>query len=103
MSGITPAQEISIGRFTSQLQAILQRKLDQGLAREDAFRRVRKDNHRSIAEWYEHVDSIHDRFDGAPPAEWVSVIAKVQEAIELERELLRDLDALEASDWATAR
>jgi hypothetical protein len=59
-----------MGRLTPQLQAILQRKLDKGLSREDVFRKVRKDNHRSIAEWCEHIDSIHDRFDGAPPAEW---------------------------------
>ncbi len=92
-----------MGRFTPQLQAILQTKLDRGLSREHAFRQVRMKNHRSIAEWYEHIDSIQDRFDGSPPAEWDSVIGKVREAIDLERELLRDLDGLEASSWATAQ
>lgn len=92
-----------MGRFTPQLQAILQRKIDKGLSREHAFRQVRKKNHRSISEWYEHIDSIHDRFDDSPPVEWNGVIGKVQEAIDLERELLRDLDELETSNWATAQ
>ena len=91
-----------MGHFTPQLQAILQKKLDKGMPREQAFRQVRKNNHRAIAEWYEHLDSIQDRFDGSPPAEWNSVIGKVLEAIELERELLRDLDELEASPWASS-
>jgi hypothetical protein len=59
-------------------------------------------NHRSIAEWYERIESIRERFDGHPPTEWNAVIGKVQEAIVWERELLRDLDDLEASSWATA-
>jgi hypothetical protein len=101
--GIMPAKELGMGRFTPQLQAILQKKLEKGLPREQAFRRVRKKNHRSTAERYEDIDSIQGRLDGAPPAEWSSVIGKVQEAIDLERELLRDPDELESSSWATAR
>jgi hypothetical protein len=77
-----------VGRFTALLQSILQKKLDQRIPRKDAFEIVRKKNHRSIAEWYEHIDSINDRFDANPPQEWTTVIAKVQEAIDLERELL---------------
>ena len=92
-----------MARFTPLLQTILQKKLDRGMPRDRAFIDVRKDNHRSIAEWYEHVESIVERFDGDPPAEWQGVIGKVREAIALERELLKDLDELEESGWATAK
>lgn len=91
-----------MARFAPLLQSILQKKLDRGMSRDRAFADVRKDNHRSIAEWYEHVESITDRFDGNPPEEWQGVIGKVREAIALERELLKDLDGLEESGWATA-
>jgi hypothetical protein len=89
-----------VGRFTTLLQSIIQKKLDQKIPREQACTIVRKANHKSIGEWYDHIDSIKDRFDGHPPGEWQSVIGKVSEAINLERELLRDLDALENSPWA---
>jgi len=92
-----------MARFTSLLQSIIEKKLDAGMTRDDAFGTVRHKNHESIAEWYDHIASIKDRFDGNPPAEWQGVIGKVKEAIGLERELLNDLDHLEASGWAKGR
>jgi hypothetical protein len=83
------------------LRTLIQKKLDQKIPRERAFAVVRMKNHKSIAQWYEHIESINDRFDGNPPPEWQGVIGKVQEAIDLERELLKDLDELENSRWAT--
>lgn len=90
-----------MGRFTGMLRSIIQKKRDQKTPRERAFAIVRMKNHKSIAEWYERIESINDRFDGNPPPEWNGVIGKVREAIGLERELLKDLDELENSSWAT--
>ncbi len=91
-----------MARYTAVLQAILQRKLDKKVPREEAFRKVRKANHRSIAEWHEHVDSINDRFDNDPPEEWKQAIESVRASIAAEEQLLKDLDELERTPWATA-
>ena len=92
-----------MARFKSLLQSIIQKKLDAGMTRDDAFDTVRHKNHEAIAKWYDHIESIKARFDGLPPPEWQGIIGKVKEAIALERELLNDLDDLEASSWARER
>lgn len=91
-----------MGRYTAVLQAILQRKLDKKMSRPEAFRKVRKANHKSIAEWHEHIDSIYERFDNEPPDEWKQVIESVKTSIAAEEQLLKDLDELEGTPWATA-
>ena len=92
-----------MGRYTTVLQTIIQRKLDKKMSRVEAFRKVRKSNHRSIAEWHEHIDSIYERFDNAPPDEWNQAIMSVSASIDAEEQLLKDLNELEATPWATTQ
>ncbi len=54
----------------------------------------------AISEWYEHIESIHQRFGVEIPGEWESVIDSVQQAIAREREFIRDFDELEESECA---
>ena len=62
--------------------------------------KVRTANYRAIVEWQAQIDAILERFDGHPPEEWHELLGYLQLGIGRERELIREIDELEASGWA---
>lgn len=90
-----------MGKYTSTAQQIIERKLARKVPRAQAFRQSRVAAHRAISDWEDQIEKILMRFDQNPPNEYREFLGTIEAAIGRENEFLHDLEALEASEWAT--
>jgi hypothetical protein len=88
-----------MGRFEEFAKQIVQKYLDKEVQRDRAYAKAKTRVHKAIVEYDERIDEILDRFMGKPPKEWYEHIGHLTQRKCVERELLNELEDLDASGW----
>jgi len=90
-----------MGKHTEELQRLLTQKMDgrKKMPRDYAFAHVRRKIARGALYFDQLLENLYKMWDGSPPKSEEDKINLWVKSAAAERERLRDLDELEASDW----
>lgn len=88
-----------MARFAAFAKQLVQKHLDAKCTRERAFSKAKTAPFEAIVEYDKRIDEIIERFAGNMPKEWSEHIGKLIERKADERELIQDIEELEATDF----
>jgi hypothetical protein len=88
-----------MARFAEIAKQLVQKHLDAKCSRERAFSKAKTAPFQAIVEYDKRIDEILERFDNKPPKEWDEHIGHLIQRKGEERELIQDIEELEATGF----
>lgn len=88
-----------MGKHEQFAKTVVKKYLDKDIPRDRTFAKAKTRVYKAICEYEERIDEIADRFDGSPPPEWQGQIGNLTQRIGEERDFLKEIEELEATDW----
>lgn len=88
-----------MARFAAFAKQLVEKHLKAGFPRDRAFGKAKTAPFQAIVEYDKRIDEILERFDNNPPEPWKAHIGHLIERKGDERELIQDIEELEASSF----
>jgi hypothetical protein len=89
-----------MGKHVEFAKTVVKKYLDRHFPRDRSFAKAKTRVCKAICEYEERIDEIVDRFEGDPPDKWKEHIGSLTQRIGEERDFLKEIEELEATDWA---
>jgi hypothetical protein len=86
-------------RFVEFAKQVVAKHLKAGAPRERAFAKAKTPPFKAIVEYDQRIEEILERFDNNPPEPWKAHIGHLIERKGDERELIQDIEELEAGGF----